>query len=54
MLKIKEGSSIQPIGPTGETYTSETPLPQDILEHLQTRYPEDIEEDEPKEKKQKK
>lgn len=43
-LKIKEGSEIYPYGKVGKCFTSKDDLPQDVLEHLQSRFPDDIEE----------
>ena len=43
-LKIKEGSSIDAYGANSIPFTSETPVSQAVLEHLQTRFPNDIEE----------
>ena len=43
-LKIKDGAEIYPYGKTGKCFTSKDNLPQDILEHLQSRFPEEIEE----------
>lgn len=44
MLKIKEGAKIQAYGSGCETFTSETKLSQEVLKHLQTRFPNEIEE----------
>lgn len=46
-LKIKEGSELYPYGRQLKPFTSETKLSQAILEHLQTRFPEDVVEDKP-------
>ena len=46
MLKIKQGSSINHYGDGHTIFTSETPLAQPILAHLQTMYPDAIEDDE--------
>lgn len=45
-LKIKEGSTISPYGEQAKTFTSADVLPQAVLEHLQTRFPDDIVDDE--------
>lgn len=42
MLKIKEGVKISPYGPLSEI-TSESEISQDVLNHLKSRYPEEIE-----------
>jgi hypothetical protein len=44
MLKIKKDSVIYPYGAGGNSFTSESEISQPILEHLQTRFPDDIEE----------
>lgn len=54
-LKIKEGSELFPYGKHLKPFTSESVLSQPILEHLQTKYPEDVEEiKEQKDEKKKK
>lgn len=42
MLQIKEGVTLAPYGPLSEI-TSESELSQEVLRHLQGRYPDDIE-----------
>ncbi len=42
-LKIKEGAVIAPYGPQSNSFTSESELSQDVLAHLQSRFPEEIE-----------
>jgi hypothetical protein len=42
MLKIKEGITLHPYGPS-TNLTSESVISQEALAHLQTRYPDDIE-----------
>ena len=49
-LQIKKGSEISPYGEYSKSFTSEDNLSQEVLEHLQTRFPDDIEETEKKEK----
>ena len=44
-FKIKEGSEIAPYGAGGAVFTSETVLSQPILEHLATRFPDDVIDD---------
>lgn len=44
-LKIKEGVEIRAYGSGCEAFTSESDLSQAILEHLQIRFPDDIEDD---------
>jgi hypothetical protein len=44
-LKIKEGSELWAYGPKSNPFTSESELSQEILEHLQTRFPDDVVED---------
>ena len=44
MLKIKEGKSIKAYGDSCASFTSKDNLSQAILEHLQTRFPNEIEE----------
>lgn len=46
MLKIKEGSEIYPYGPQAQPFNSESELSQEILEHLKSRFPDDIEDSE--------
>ena len=43
-LKIKDGIEIFSQGKHGNPFTSETNLSQEILVHLQTRFPDEIEE----------
>lgn len=43
-LQIKEGVEIWAHGPSLNPFTSESKLSQEILEHLQTRFPDEIEE----------
>jgi hypothetical protein len=45
-LKIKDGVEIWAYGPKSNPFTSESNLTQDQLEHLKTRFPDEIEEDE--------
>lgn len=44
-LKIKDGVEIWAYGPASNPFTNESKLSQDQLEHLKTRFPEDIEDD---------
>lgn len=44
-LKIKDGVEIWAYGPKSNPFTSESNLTQDQLEHLKTRFPDEIEED---------
>ena len=44
-LKIKEGAEIFAYGKGVPPFTAESNLSQEILAHLQTRYPDDIEGD---------
>lgn len=44
-LKIKEGAEIFAYGKGVAPFTSESNLSQPILEHLQSRFPDDIEDD---------
>lgn len=44
MLKIKEGKSIQAYGSNCESFTSKSKLSQEVLEHLKTRFPNEIEQ----------
>jgi hypothetical protein len=50
-LKIKDGVEIWAYGPASNPFTSESNLSQEQLEHLQTRFPDEIEETEQSEKK---
>ena len=43
-LKIKAGAEIFAYGKGGQPFTAESNLSQEILEHLQTRFPDDIED----------
>jgi hypothetical protein len=43
-LKIKDGIEIWAYGPASNPFTSESNLSQEQLEHLQTRFPDHIEE----------
>jgi hypothetical protein len=43
-LKIKDGIEIWAYGPASNPFTSESILSQEQLEHLQTRFPDQIEE----------
>jgi hypothetical protein len=43
-LKIKDGIEIWAYGPASNPFTSETNLSQEQLEHLQKRFPDQIEE----------
>jgi hypothetical protein len=43
-LKIKDGIKIWAYGPASNPFTSESNLSQEQLEHLQTRFPDQIEE----------
>jgi hypothetical protein len=49
-LKIKDGVSIWAYGPASNPFTSESNLSQEQLEHLQTRFPDEIEETETEKK----
>ena len=42
MLAIKEGVEIHAYGKSDNPFTSKTELSQAILEHLQTRFPDEI------------
>lgn len=44
-LKIKDGVNIWAYGPKANPFNSESKLTQDQLEHLKSRFPNDIEED---------
>lgn len=46
-LKIKEGSKIVAYGASNESFTSSSKLSQDVLAHLQTRFPNDVVSDAP-------
>jgi len=50
-LKIKDGVSIWAYGPGSNPFTSESKLTQEQLEHLKSRFPDEIEESEQQEKK---
>ena len=43
-LKIKDGVEIWAYGPASNPFTSESNLSQEQLEHLQKRFPDQIEE----------
>jgi hypothetical protein len=43
-LKIKDGIEIWAYGPKSNPFTSESNLSQEQLEHLQQRFPDEIEE----------
>jgi hypothetical protein len=43
-LKIKDGVEIWAYGPRSNPFTSESNLSQEQLEHLQQRFPDEIEE----------
>jgi hypothetical protein len=43
-LKIKDGVEIWAYGPNANPFTSDSALSQEQLEHLQTRFPDEIEE----------
>lgn len=43
-LKIKDGVKIWAYGPASNPFTSESNLSQEQLKHLQTRFPDEIEE----------
>jgi hypothetical protein len=47
-LKIKDGVEIWAYGPASNPFTSESNLSQEQLEHLQQRFPDEIEETEKK------
>jgi len=49
-LKIKDGIEIWAYGPASNPFTSESNLSQEQLEHLQTRFPDQIEEAETEKK----
>jgi hypothetical protein len=44
MLKIKDHVVIYPYGKTANGFDHKTKLSQEILEHLKTRFPDEIEE----------
>lgn len=50
-LKIKDGIEIWAYGKGSNPFTSESQLSQEQLEHLQQRFPDDIEETDQQEKK---
>lgn len=50
-LKIKDGALIWAYGPRSNPFTSESNLSQEQLEHLKSRFPDEIEETEQQEKK---
>jgi hypothetical protein len=50
-LKIKDGIEIWAYGPASNPFTSESVLSQEQLEHLKSRFPDEIEETEQQEKK---
>ena len=50
-LKIKDGIEIWAYGKASNPFTSESQLSQEQLEHLQQRFPDDIEETDQQEKK---
>jgi hypothetical protein len=43
-LKIKDGIEIWAYGPASNPFTSESNLSQEQLEHLKSRFPDEIEE----------
>jgi len=43
-LKIKDGVEIWAYGPASNPFTSDSKLSQEQLEHLQKRFPDEIEE----------
>lgn len=45
-LKIKDGVEIWAYGPGSNPFTNESKLTQEQLEHLKSRFPDDIEEEE--------
>jgi hypothetical protein len=47
-LKIKDGVKIWAYGPASNPFTSESNLSQEQLEHLKSRFPDEIEETEKK------
>lgn len=44
-LKIKDGVTIWAYGPQANPFTNESNLTQEQLEHLKSRFPEEIEEE---------
>jgi hypothetical protein len=50
-LKIKDGVEIWAYGPGSNPFTSESNLSQEQLEHLKSRFPDEIEEVEQADKK---
>lgn len=50
-LKIKDGVSIWAYGKGSNPFTSESQLSQEQLEHLKSRFPDEIEETETQDKK---
>jgi hypothetical protein len=50
-LKIKDGVEIWAYGPGSNPFTSESNLSQEQLEHLRSRFPDEIEEVDQAEKK---
>jgi hypothetical protein len=50
-LKIKDGVEIWAYGPASNPFTSESNLSQEQLEHLKSRFPDEIEEVEQADKK---
>lgn len=50
-LKIKDGVSIWAYGPGSNPFTSESNLSQEQLEHLKSRFPDEIEETDQQDKK---
>jgi hypothetical protein len=52
-LKIKDGVEIWAYGPASNPFTSDSKLSQEQLEHLQKRFPDQIEETEKKSLKSK-
>lgn len=53
-LRIKKGSKIYAYGQAGNAFTDQSDLNQAILEHLQSRFPDEIEEVETENKNLKK
>ena len=49
-LKIKDGVKIWAYGPASNPFTSESILSQEQLEHLKSRFPDEIEETETEKK----
>jgi hypothetical protein len=50
-LKIKDGVEIWAYGPSSNPFTSESNLSQEQLDHLKSRFPDEIEEVEQADKK---